>query len=122
MPWISPAPSPWLLQLKAPRPPRQEPVIHADSSPAPKVVSQLPRNVAVRPQPRQVATWPGWNPCIFQGGKELKQTPWAAQEAGSANRGPGIGVRGESLGRDKGLLTPALEGDQVLGATLGLTN
>lgn len=48
--------------------------------------------------------------------------PWAAPEAGSANRGVGIRVRGESLGRDKGLLTPALEGDQVLGATLGWTH
>lgn len=48
--------------------------------------------------------------------------PWAALEAGSANRGVGIRVRGESLGRDKGLLNPALEGDKVLGATLGLTH
>ena len=93
-----------------------------DSSPTPKVVSQLPRNAAFRPQPRQAATWPSWNPCTFQGGEELKQMPWAALEAGSANRGVGIRVRGESLGRDKGLLNPALEGDKVLGATLGLTH
>lgn len=91
--------------------------------PAPKVVSQVPRNAAFHPSPDRRQHGPSWNPCTFQGGEELKQMPWAAPEAGSANRNAqGIGVRGESLGRGQRAPDPSLGGDQVLGATLGLTH